>query len=96
MLWGARCKAAASPPIAYGRPCLKQCRPVLLPQDWGHSTNRHPCSTHLLAAGTLLPALGFALTPSAAAGMMAFSSVAVVSNSLLLRAQFSVDAVDKA
>ncbi|KAG2433172.1 hypothetical protein HYH02_012715 [Chlamydomonas schloesseri] len=39
-----------------------------------------------LAAGALLPSLGVALNPSAAAGMMAFSSVAVVSNSLMLRA----------
>ncbi|GAB4822976.1 hypothetical protein N2152v2_010022 [Parachlorella kessleri] len=38
-----------------------------------------------LAAGAALPTLGFALDPSAAAGMMALSSVAVVSNSLLLR-----------
>jgi Cu2+-exporting ATPase len=41
-----------------------------------------------LAAGALLPEYGIALNPSAAAGMMAFSSVAVVSNSLLLRAQY--------
>jgi len=40
-----------------------------------------------LAAGALLPSLGLALNPSAAGGMMAMSSVAVVSNSLLLRAQ---------
>ncbi|GIM14920.1 hypothetical protein Vretimale_17776 [Volvox reticuliferus] len=39
-----------------------------------------------LAAGALLPSLGWSLNPSAAAAMMAFSSVAVVSNSLLLRA----------
>lgn len=38
-----------------------------------------------LAAGALLPTMGVALNPSVAAGMMAFSSVAVVSNSLLLR-----------
>ncbi|KXZ53854.1 hypothetical protein GPECTOR_6g772 [Gonium pectorale] len=38
-----------------------------------------------LAAGALLPTMGVALNPSAAAAMMAFSSVAVVSNSLLLR-----------
>ncbi|KAF5827577.1 HAD-like domain-containing protein [Dunaliella salina] len=45
-----------------------------------------------LAAGALLPSFGVALTPSTAAGMMAFSSVMVVSNSLLLRARYSVDA----
>ncbi|KAL0017965.1 hypothetical protein WJX77_000120 [Trebouxia sp. C0004] len=42
-----------------------------------------------LAAGALLPQFGIALSPSVAGGMMAFSSLAVVSNSLLLRAQFS-------
>jgi Cu2+-exporting ATPase len=45
-----------------------------------------------LAAGALLPSMGIALSPSAAGGMMAFSSVAVVSNSLLLRAQYAADA----
>jgi Cu2+-exporting ATPase len=38
-----------------------------------------------LAAGVLLPTAGFSLSPAAAGGMMAFSSVAVVVNSLLLR-----------
>jgi P-type Cu+ transporter len=38
-----------------------------------------------LAAGVALPGMGVALHPSAAAAMMAFSSVAVVTNSLLLR-----------
>ncbi len=38
-----------------------------------------------LAAGILLPSMGFALSPGGAAGLMAFSSVSVVSNSLLLR-----------
>ena len=38
-----------------------------------------------LAAGALLPSMGIALNASAAGGMMAFSSLAVVSNSLLLR-----------
>ncbi|NJL46082.1 MAG: HAD-IC family P-type ATPase, partial [Leptolyngbyaceae cyanobacterium SM2_3_12] len=38
-----------------------------------------------LAAGVLLPTLGFSLSPAAAGGMMAFSSVTVVVNSLLLR-----------
>lgn len=38
-----------------------------------------------LAAGVLLPTLGIALNPSVAGGMMAMSSIAVVTNSLLLR-----------
>ncbi|MGF1567327.1 MAG: heavy metal translocating P-type ATPase [Nodosilinea sp.] len=40
-----------------------------------------------LAAGVLLPTAGFSLSPAAAGGMMAFSSVTVVLNSLLLRRQ---------
>ncbi|KAK9827103.1 hypothetical protein WJX74_006457 [Apatococcus lobatus] len=42
-----------------------------------------------LAAGALLPFAGIILNPAVAGGMMAFSSLAVVSNSLLLRATFS-------
>ncbi|WP_414754359.1 heavy metal translocating P-type ATPase [Anabaena sp. CCY 9910] len=38
-----------------------------------------------LAAGVLLPNWGFVLSPSGAAALMAFSSVSVVTNSLLLR-----------
>ncbi|MGI2908194.1 HAD-IC family P-type ATPase, partial [Tolypothrix sp. VBCCA 56010] len=38
-----------------------------------------------LAAGVLLPSFGFVLSPSGAAALMAFSSVSVVTNSLLLR-----------
>ncbi|MBN4000722.1 heavy metal translocating P-type ATPase [Nostoc sp. LPT] len=38
-----------------------------------------------LAAGVLLPSLGFVLNPSGAAALMAFSSVSVVTNSILLR-----------
>lgn len=38
-----------------------------------------------LAAGVLLPTLGTSLSPAAAGGLMAFSSVTVVVNSLLLR-----------
>lgn len=38
-----------------------------------------------LAAGALLPTYGFSLSPAAAGGLMAFSSVTVVLNSLLLR-----------
>ncbi|MEA5616452.1 heavy metal translocating P-type ATPase [Cronbergia sp. UHCC 0137] len=38
-----------------------------------------------LAAGVLLPKFGFVLSPSSAAALMAFSSVSVVTNSILLR-----------
>ncbi|HLO89447.1 MAG TPA: heavy metal translocating P-type ATPase [Nostocaceae cyanobacterium] len=38
-----------------------------------------------LAAGVLLPQWGFVLSPSSAAALMAFSSVSVVTNSVLLR-----------
>jgi Cu2+-exporting ATPase len=38
-----------------------------------------------IAAGILLPTTGFALSPGMAGGFMAFSSVTVVTNSLLLR-----------
>ncbi|AFZ28013.1 heavy metal translocating P-type ATPase [Cylindrospermum stagnale PCC 7417] len=38
-----------------------------------------------LAAGVFLPSLGFVLSPSSAAALMAFSSVSVVTNSVLLR-----------
>lgn len=38
-----------------------------------------------IAAGVLLPTLGVVLSPAAAGAMMAFSSVSVVTNSLLLR-----------
>lgn len=41
-----------------------------------------------IAAGALLPAFGIVLSPATAAAFMAFSSVAVVTNSLLLRHQF--------
>ncbi|MBE9201757.1 MULTISPECIES: heavy metal translocating P-type ATPase [unclassified Nodularia (in: cyanobacteria)] len=38
-----------------------------------------------LAAGVLLPKFGFVLSPSGAAALMAFSSVSVVTNSILLK-----------
>jgi Cu2+-exporting ATPase len=41
-----------------------------------------------LAAGVLLPSWGFVLSPSSAAALMAFSSVSVVTNSILLRRFF--------
>ncbi|WP_088893258.1 heavy metal translocating P-type ATPase [Leptolyngbya ohadii] len=41
-----------------------------------------------IAAGLLLPTLGVALSPATAGAFMAFSSVSVVTNSLLLRRRF--------
>jgi Cu2+-exporting ATPase len=41
-----------------------------------------------IAAGLLLPSLGIALSPATAGAFMAFSSVSVVTNSLLLRSRF--------
>ena len=41
-----------------------------------------------LAAGAFMPAFGLAISPSVAGGMMAVSSLAVVSNSLLLNVQY--------
>ncbi|GKB20745.1 hypothetical protein Tco_0854668, partial [Tanacetum coccineum] len=38
-----------------------------------------------VAAGVLLPHFDFAMTPSISGGLMAFSSIFVVSNSLLLQ-----------
>jgi P-type Cu2+ transporter len=45
-----------------------------------------------VAAGVLLPVFGFALSPATAGALMAFSSVSVVTNSLLLRRMSSSQA----
>jgi Cu2+-exporting ATPase len=42
-----------------------------------------------LAAGALLPKFGFVLAPSTAAALMAFSSISVVTNSVILRKSMS-------
>jgi Cu2+-exporting ATPase len=42
-----------------------------------------------LAAGVLLPSWGFVLGPASAAALMAFSSVSVVTNSILLRSNIN-------
>ncbi len=44
-----------------------------------------------IAAGVLLPISGFVLSPAAAGALMAFSSVSVVTNSLLLRRFLSIE-----
>jgi Cu2+-exporting ATPase len=44
-----------------------------------------------VAAGLLLPSLGVVLSPATAGALMAFSSVSVVTNSLLLRRRFNPD-----
>jgi len=71
----------ASVPLALGvaRATMQKVRQNLF---WALSYNAVAMP---IAAGVLLPFGGFALSPALAGGMMAFSSVLVVSNSLLLR-----------
>ena len=48
-----------------------------------------------VAAGLLLPSFGIVLSPATAGAFMAFSSVSVVTNSLLLRHTFSIPKLSK-
>jgi Cu+-exporting ATPase len=72
--------AQAADALALGRAALSKIRQNLI---WALSYN---AVTIPLAAGVLLPHYEIALSPSTAGALMAFSSVAVVTNSLLLRA----------
>jgi Cu2+-exporting ATPase len=48
-----------------------------------------------IAAGLLLPAFGIVLSPATAGAFMAFSSMSVVTNSLMLRRQFPMQAASE-
>ena len=70
--------------IRLGRATFSKIRQNLF---WAFAYN---CLGIPVAAGVLLPKFGILLNPAAAAAMMALSSVTVVSNSLLLQAQFPI------
>jgi len=76
-----RSAAQAAEVLALGRATLAKIRANLA---WALGYNLVAIP---LAAGAALPAAGLALSPSAAGALMAFSSLAVVGNSLLLRGQ---------